>query len=235
MNFLHWPKTHTTLSQSRAKTMLCWGFQALPCKDWQQFSPSWAPAFWLTRIMLKLCCRGTSIDYTEETCFTVGTLMLLCDFWALLDFNDFIIFLFSNNLSLMITKPEKHADFQKCILFFGVFKNTSPTTISHLVLFNFIQTLEFDEHRKHVLVGILNPGHSGKSVGLLSVSWNSVASWILLIHYRTRLVTALKGDDRSVSCWLRSDLREGDFQPAVNTAAARIQVKFNCTWLGALL
>lgn len=48
----------------------------------------------------------------------------------------------------MITKPEKHADFHKCILFFGVFKNTSPTTISHLVLFNFIQTLEFDESKK---------------------------------------------------------------------------------------
>lgn len=73
----------------------------------------------------------------------------MCDFRALLDFNDFIILSLSNSLALMITKPEKHACFQKlCILFFGVFKNKSPTTSSHSALFGFIRTFEFDESKK---------------------------------------------------------------------------------------
>lgn len=49
----------------------------------------------------------------------------------------------------MIMKPEKHACFHKlCSLFFGVFKNTSPSTSSHSALFGFIRTFEFDESQK---------------------------------------------------------------------------------------
>lgn len=127
-------------------------------------------------------------------------------------------------------KPDRRACFHKlCILFFIVFKNTSPTTSSHSALFGFIRTFDFDESKKTGACVNLNPGHSEISWILVSTLKLGCELNIINPLPNLALVTALKGDDRSVSRWLRSNLREGDFLPAVNTAAARIQIKPNCT------
>lgn len=123
--------------------------------------------------------------------------------------------------------PDRRACFHKlCILFFLSYSKTQapprvPTRLCS-VSFGHSNVMSL---RKQVRVWILNPGHSEISWILVSTLKLGCELNIINPLPNLALVTALKGDDRSVSCWLRSNLGEGDFLPAVNTAAARIPIK----------